>query len=53
MHLVAFQHFYKGNNFCDFLFAFLHRKCLLKMGLLLKEIINCQVDLFRREAKQF
>ena len=25
---------YKGDNFCDFLFAFLHTKSLLKMGLL-------------------
>ena len=33
---------YKGNNFCDFLFVFLHSKPLLKRGLLTKENICSQ-----------
>ena len=31
----------KGNNFCDFLFASLDNKTLLKWGLLLKEYHSC------------
>ena len=52
--------FYKGDNFHDYLFAFLHTKPLLKKGLLLKERICSQGEqilsfksrpLFRRETK--
>ena len=35
--LSFFRHFYKGNNFCDFLFASLGNKTLPKRNLLLNE----------------
>ena len=50
--------FYKGDNFCDFLYTFLHTKPLLKRGLLQKERICSQGEqilsfwsrpLFRRD----
>ena len=35
IHVIDFKTvLYKGENLCDFLFAFLHTKHLLKMGLL-------------------
>ena len=37
---------YKGNNFCDFLFAFLHITPLLKIGLLWKERIGSSEEHF-------
>ena len=30
IHLVYFMPFYKGDNFCDFLFALPHMKSFLK-----------------------
>ena len=31
MLLVVFRHYYKGENFCDFLFAFMHTKPFVKV----------------------
>ena len=41
-----FRLFHKGENFCDFLFAFLRTKPYLKMGLLLKERICSRGETF-------
>ena len=41
-HLVDFPHFYKRENFCDFLIAFMQTISLLKMGLILWKTILSQ-----------
>ena len=33
MHFVDFRHFHKGDNLCDFLFAYLYNTSRLKSGL--------------------
>ena len=41
------RHFYVGNSYCDFLFAFLDSVALLKWGLLLKQrICSCRSKFF-------
>ena len=35
--------FYKGGNFCVFLFAFLYTKSLLKKNLLKKDLLKKQI----------
>ena len=36
----CFCHFLKGDNFCDFLFAFLHTKYIIKKGSATKEFFS-------------
>ena len=54
------RHFHKGDNFCDFLFAFSHNTLFLKNGLLYEERICSlsertvslkNIPFFRMESK--
>ena len=36
----VFLIFYKGNKFCDFLFAFMHTKLILKMDILYNNLLS-------------